>query len=165
MKIKHLHLWPQTIAQVRKIQEQFCDRIIAVARLEKVTLVAGVDSGFEQRGYITRAAVALLSFPKLELIEHHVDHSPTKFPYVPGYLSFREVPAAIKVLRKLSIPPDLILCDGQGLAHPKRFGLASHLGLIADIPTMESRNPVYLALTKKLARSREVGRLCSTRMK
>lgn len=136
MKIKNLHAWPKTVAEAKQIQEQFRGHIITAAQIGKVARVAGVDIGFEQRGSITRAAVAVLNFPQLEMIEKHIYRCPTRFPYVPGYLSFREIPAVLQVLGKLQLTPDLILCDGQGLAHPRRFGLACHLGLILDIPTI-----------------------------
>lgn len=111
-------------------------RVIREDRLGRVRQVAGVDVGFEDRGETTRAAVAVLDFPSLEPLDQRICRCPTRFPYVPGYLSFREVPAVLNALEKLPSLPDLILCDGQGLAHPRRFGLACHLGVLADIPTI-----------------------------
>jgi deoxyribonuclease V len=101
-----------------------------------VRSVAGVDCAFKQRGHVTRAAVAVLSFPGLELQEYAVAERPTDFPYVPGLLSFREVPTVMAALKKLSQPPDLLLCDGQGYAHPRRFGIACHLGVLTGIPSI-----------------------------
>lgn len=92
--------------------------------------------GFEKRGTITRAAVVVLGFPGLAPVEQAMARQPTRFPYVPGYLSFREAPAVLAALKQLRQPPDLLLCDGQGLAHPRRFGLACHLGLLLDIPSI-----------------------------
>ncbi len=77
-----------------------------------------------------------MSFPELELIETAIASIPTAFPYVPGYLSFREVPAILAAFPQLNLTPELILCDGQGLAHPRRFGLACHLGVLLDLPTI-----------------------------
>jgi len=98
--------------------------------------VAGVDVGFESNGQITRAAVAVLSFPDLAVIEHAIARDATRFPYVPGLLSFREAPAVLEALSKLSSRPDVLLCDGQGLAHPRRFGLACHLGVVTDLASV-----------------------------
>ncbi len=95
-----------------------------------------MDIGFENDGATTRAAVALLRFPELTLHEYAISRRPTTFPYVPGLLSFREVPAALDALAKLAETPDLLLCDGQGYAHPRRFGLACHLGLLSGLPAI-----------------------------
>ncbi len=105
-------------------------------RLGPVRRVAGVDVGFEAEGTVTRAAVAVLSFPELELLETAIARRPTTFPYVPGLLAFRELPAVLMALEQLRQPPDLLLCDGQGIAHPRRLGIASHLGLLVDIPAI-----------------------------
>jgi deoxyribonuclease V len=104
--------------------------------LAPVRTVAGVDVGFEEQGRITRAAIAVLRFPSLEPLEEAVAKRPTCFPYVPGLLSFREIPAVLDAFADLSIRPDLILCDGQGYAHPRRFGLACHLGVVTDLPSI-----------------------------
>jgi deoxyribonuclease V len=85
---------------------------------------------------MTRAAIAVLRFPSLESVEDAIAKRPTRFPYIPGLLSFREIPAVLDALAHLSIRPDLLLCDGQGYAHPRRFGLACHLGVVTDLPTI-----------------------------
>jgi deoxyribonuclease V len=136
MQISPLHPWPTTIEEARQIQQTFRSRVITSASLRTVHHVAGIDIGFENQGKTTRAAIAVLSFPGLTLVEQQVVRDKTRFPYVPGYLSFREVPAALKAFAKLRIIPDLLLCDGQGLAHPRRFGLACHLGLWTGLPSI-----------------------------
>jgi len=136
MKIKALHEWELTPRQAVELQDKLKDTIITRDDIADVNRVAGVDVGFEEGGKITRAAVAVLEYPSLVLIEHAVARMPTRFPYVPGLLSFREGPALLKALQKLKIAPDLILCDGQGYAHPRNFGIACHLGLLLDIPTI-----------------------------
>jgi len=128
--------WPRTVAAARAVQERLRGRVITTDKLGKLRLVAGIDVGFEDNGAVTRAAVVVLTFPGLELHEQAVVRRRTCFPYVPGYLSFREVPAALAALAKLRTRPDLVLCDGQGLAHPRRFGLACHLGVLTGLPTI-----------------------------
>lgn len=132
----HTHRWPKTVAAARSIQERLRHEVVKKDILAKPQLVAGVDVGFEQGGTVTRAAVAVLNFPDLTLREHAIARRKTRFPYIPGYLSFREAPAVLAALKKLRKKPDLLLCDGQGLAHPRRFGLACHLGVLADIPSI-----------------------------
>jgi deoxyribonuclease V len=118
------------------LQERLRQRVVTRDAIGRVRYVAGIDVGFEDDGATTRAAVAVLSFPALQPVDSAVVRTPTRFPYVPGLLSFREAPAVLLALRRLEIVPDLILYDGQGLAHPRRFGIASHLGVITDTPTI-----------------------------
>lgn len=99
-------------------------------------LIAGADVGFEEKGSVTRAAMVVMRWPSLAIVEYHIARIPTEFPYIPGLLSFREYPALLAVWEKLQHKPDLIMVDGQGIAHPRRFGVASHLGLLLDIPTI-----------------------------
>lgn len=137
MKISQRHPWPLTVDEAIKIQEKLKDEVITEDKLkEPVQYVAGVDMGFEADGTISRAAVAVLSFPDLQLQETSLARRPTTFPYIPGFLSFREIPAVLDALEKIKTIPDIILCDGQGIAHPRRFGIACHLGLIVDMPTI-----------------------------
>lgn len=128
--------WPRRVAEARRIQEQLHMKVITQDKFGKIRTVAGVDVGFEKNGTVTRAAVVVLDYPDLTWREEAVARRATRFPYVPGYLSFRGAPAALAALQKLQTRPDLLLCDGQGLAHPRRFGLACHLGLLADIPSI-----------------------------
>ena len=134
MQIKSLHTWPSSTSEAREIQEKFRSQVVRTSVVHDVSRVAGVDIGFENHGKVTRAAIVVLDFENLTLIEKQIVRAKTSFPYVPGYLSFREIPAALKGFEKLKNTPDLILCDGQGIAHPRRFGLACHLGLWTDIP-------------------------------
>lgn len=127
------HPWPRTVAEARRLQERLRAKVVARDRLATVCTVAGIDVGFERDGRVTRAAVVVLDFPSLAPREQAVARVPTRFPYVPGYLSFREIPAVLAAIAKLKTRPDLLLCDGQGLAHPRRFGLACHLGVLTGI--------------------------------
>ncbi|MDY6943959.1 MAG: deoxyribonuclease V [Pseudomonadota bacterium] len=128
--------WDYTPKQAVALQRSLASRVQRVDRLGEVHRVAGVDVGFPERGKLTRAAVAVLAFPSLELVDHSVVSVPTRFPYVPGLLSFREIPAILEALSGLASQPDLMLVDGQGIAHPRRLGIASHLGLELDCPTI-----------------------------
>lgn len=98
--------------------------------------IGGADVGFEQGGEITRAAIVLLSYPDLELVEYQIARIPTTMPYIPGFLSFREYPALLAAWEKLSRQPDLLFVDGHGISHPRRLGVASHFGLLVDVPTI-----------------------------
>lgn len=118
------------------MQRQLSQQVVQTDQLAEVSCVAGVDVGFEDGGKTTRAAVVVLDFPTLNVVETAVSHQPTLMPYIPGLLSFREIPAILEALSKLKIKPHLLLCDGQGIAHPRRLGLASHLGILADIPSI-----------------------------
>ena len=128
--------WPNDVASAKQVQLALRGQVETQNRFGKIHSVAGVDVGFEDQGRITRAAVVCLHYPELELAESAVARRKTDFPYIPGYLSFREVPALLQAIDQLQRRPDLILCDGQGLAHPRRFGIACHLGVLLDLPTI-----------------------------
>jgi deoxyribonuclease V len=130
------HSWEVTPEQARRIQAEGRAHVAAADWLGEVRRVAGIDVGFEDAGSVTRAAVAVLEFPTLRPLESALARRPTTFPYVPGLLSFREIPAVLEALGQLSTPPDLLLCDGQGYAHPRRFGLACHLGVLTGLPSI-----------------------------
>jgi deoxyribonuclease V len=130
------HSWKVTPKEAIAIQEQLRGAVVKEDGLGPIRYVAGVDVGFARNNSVTRAAVAVLSFPDLQLHEYAIALQPTSFPYVPGLLSFREAPAVLDAIEKLTARPDLLLCDGHGLAHPRRFGLACHVGLLADIPAI-----------------------------
>ncbi|MEC4806415.1 MAG: deoxyribonuclease V [Jaaginema sp. PMC 1079.18] len=137
-KLKHHLNQPlvTTVAEARQIQEELRSRVITTDSFETVNYVAGVDVGFKDNYKITQAAVAVLSYPDLNRVESAIATIPTTFPYIPGFLSFREIPALLAALDKLDTIPNLILCDGQGIAHPRRLGIAAHLGVILDMPTI-----------------------------
>lgn len=130
------HAWQLTPAEAVVLQNALRQRVERVDRLSLIRHVAGVDVGFEEGGGVARAAVAVLAFPDLERVATAVARCPAEFPYVPGLLAFRELPAILAALARLNTAPDLILCDGQGIAHPRRFGIASHLGVLLDVPTI-----------------------------
>lgn len=123
---------------LRDEQRILADRIELQDPSDRFTpaLIAGVDVGFEQGGDVTRAAVAVLRYPSLELVEYQIARIPTVMPYIPGFLSFRELPALLQAWQQISSRPDLVLVDGQGIAHPRRLGVASHFGLMINVPTI-----------------------------
>lgn len=136
-----LHDWSLSPAEAIALQKRLAGRVAREDRLGEVRRIAGVDIGFEQGGAITRAAAVVLSWPPrapgdFEVVEQVVHREPTRMPYIPGLLSFREVPAALGAFQRLSRRPDLVMVDGQGIAHPRRLGVASHLGLWLDLPTI-----------------------------
>lgn len=133
---RKLRDWPTDVAAARAVQERMRDTVIVKDRLGGVRRVAGIDVGFEDGGCTTRAAVVVLDFPGLEFSDQAISRGPTRFPYVPGYLSFRESPQVLEALDLLETQPDLLLCDAHGLAHPRRFGLACHLGVVTDLPSI-----------------------------
>lgn len=130
------HPWHLTPAEAIALQKALAAQVITRDQFGPINFVAGVDVGFEAQNTITRAAVAVLSFPSLQLVDYAIARRPTEFPYIPGLLSFREIPAVLDALNQLRQLPEIILCDGQGIAHPRRFGIACHLGVITGLPTI-----------------------------
>jgi deoxyribonuclease V len=131
-----LHRWDLTPKEAVALQKELAARVVRADEVGKVRRVAGVDVGFEDSGRVTRAAVAVLDYPGFAVAERVVVREPTRFPYIPGLLSFREAPAVLAAFGRLRTPPDLVLYDGQGVAHPRRFGIASHVGVLLDVPTI-----------------------------
>ena len=136
MGARRLHGWDLTPKEAIALQTALHGRVVRKDQIGTVRRVAGVDVGFEQAGRVTRAAIAVLEYPGLALLEQVVARVATTFPYVPGLLSFREAPAVLAAFEKVRLAPDLILYDGQGIAHPRRFGIASHVGLLLDCPSI-----------------------------
>ena len=130
------HSWNVTPKQAIQIQKKLAPKIIKRGSPQHVQFIAGCDIAYDSKTKRAFAAVLVFSWPKFELAETSVAVQPVRFPYVPGLLSFREVPALLKSIRKLKLKPDLFMVDGQGIAHPRRIGLASHLGLLLGKPTI-----------------------------
>lgn len=134
--MKPLHSWDLTPKEAVQLQKRLRSRIHTDLPLPAPEKITGVDVGYSRPLGLSVATVAVLAFPSLELVESAVATTPTPFPYVPGLLSFRELPPILKALDRLSEPPEMILVDGHGRAHPRRFGIACHLGLWLGIPTI-----------------------------
>lgn len=128
--------WPTTIDEAVRVQEELRRQVLIADDVGELRTVAGVDAGFEDEGATVRAAVVVLSFPELVPVEHSLARGPVRFPYVPGFLSFREAPVILEALGQLRAAPDLLVCDGQGIAHPRRLGIASHLGVVSGLPAI-----------------------------
>lgn len=136
MMTSALHEWNLAPRDGVALQRELAQRVEREDRIDPVKYIAGVDIGFEQSGEITRAAVVVLDWPSLEVVEQLVHREPTRMPYIPGLLSFRELPAALGAFARLEHDVQLVMADGHGIAHPRRLGVASHLGLWLDVPTI-----------------------------
>ncbi|TBV69499.1 deoxyribonuclease V [Pseudoxanthomonas winnipegensis] len=129
--------WDGSIAGARALQERLAARVVLEDRVPAAPrTIAGFDVGFEDEGHTTRAAAVLLEGTSLQLIASTVQRVPTSMPYVPGLLSFRELPALVQALEFLPQVPDLVVVDGQGIAHPRRLGIAAHFGVVTGLPTL-----------------------------
>jgi deoxyribonuclease V len=160
MRLSVKHKWDVTTAEARRIQEELRERWEAKDRFGTIRTVAGLDAAFVLKGSqafrkpsrwnITReanraiGAVVVFSYPEMRELERACAEVPLEFPYVPGFLSFREIPALLAALGKLRRMPDLLFCDGQGYAHPRRMGLASHLGIVLDVPSIGCAKSVLI---------------------
>ncbi|MDQ6642899.1 MAG: deoxyribonuclease V [Chloroflexota bacterium] len=133
-----LHEWNLQPEAAAALQRILAAKIIRTDQLvrDPAQLVAGVDMAINEETNKARAAVVLLTYPEMEVIERHVYEEPIRMPYIPGLLSFREIPCILGAFAQLNQQPDLVMVDGQGIAHPRYLGIASHLGLWLDLPTI-----------------------------
>jgi deoxyribonuclease V len=131
-----LHPWAVDYASARAIQDRLRTRIIRRGAAKNVRLIAGADVSYDKSGNRFYAAVVVMEYPQLSVVETVTSCGVATFPYIPGMLTFREGPIVLDAFRKLRRAPDLVIFDGQGVAHPRGFGLASHLGLLLDLPSI-----------------------------
>jgi len=135
-KINSLHSWEVQPVKARQIQEQLRSQVKICPLPTNIRSVAGIDVSYNRGSDILFAAVVVLAFPDLKVIEIATASQRIEFPYIPGLLSFREGPVVLAAWEKLEVEPNVVIFDGHGLAHPRRFGLATHLGLILDKPAI-----------------------------
>jgi deoxyribonuclease V len=136
MKIVARHGWRVSTAQAIEIQAELAGEVCQVGSIKSPRLIGGVDISVNRWAGTGMGAAVVLSYPGLEIVETKVVSDRIEFPYVPGLLSFREAPLILAALERITATPDLIMVDGQGMAHPRRMGLASHLGLFLGVPTI-----------------------------
>lgn len=136
MELRAMHSWNLSEEEAVQLQQELARQVIAEDGLADIQYVAGVDVAYSKHSDKLIAAVVILDAKSLKVAESVVVEDHVQFPYIPGLFSFRELPPVIQAFQQIKTPPQLIVCDGQGLAHPRRFGLASHLGLLLDMPTI-----------------------------
>jgi len=136
VRIKELHSWQVSIDEAKDIQRKLAAQVSRTSEVKTPRFIAGVDISAPKASGMATGAVVVLGYPELEPVETQVVNGKLDFPYVPGLLSFRESSLTLVAFQQLTVTPDLVLVDGQGIAHPRRMGLASHLGLFLDTPTI-----------------------------
>jgi deoxyribonuclease V len=152
MKIHELHPWDLAPADAVALQRELAGRVDTRSPLTRCRLVAGVDVSYARFSDRFFAGVVVLELPDLNVAERVGAVRETRFPYIPGLLSFREAPALLEAFAKLKSEPDAVMVDGQGLAHPRRFGIACHLGLWLDKPCLGCAKSLLTGRHKELGR-------------
>lgn len=151
MEFRHLHPWHVSYQKALEIQESLRTNLACTKLTEAIRYVAGADVASSKRIRKVWAGVVVMTYPDLEPVDRAWVAGTPRFPYIPGLLSFRELPFVLRALKKIRTVPHVILCDGQGIAHPRRMGLASHLGLLTGVPT------IGCAKTRLIGEFREIG--------
>lgn len=135
MKILRLHPWNVTPQQARSIQNELSKKVVPTWDGRNIRSIAAADVSFPDPK-MALAAIVVVSFPDIRIIETAVRTEKCTFPYIPGLLAFREIPVLVSALEMLKVEPNLLICDAQGLAHPRKMGLATHIGILADVPSI-----------------------------
>ena len=146
-----LHEWEVSSALAREIQLSLAKRVVTENGVINPRLIAGIDISSPDAQGVARGAVVVLSYPELSIVEIEIAQGKITLPYIPGLLSFRESPLILDACEKLSNIPDLVLIDGQGIAHPRRLGLASHVGLCLGLPTIGCAKSILCGQHQPLA--------------
>ena len=151
---EQLHDWKVSPREAVELQKSLRERVRLVPLAKKVRTIAGADISFNKFETTVYAGLVVLRLPSLEVVEEVGVVSETKFPYVPGLLSFRETPSVLEAWAKLKAEPDAVMFDGQGIAHPRRVGIASHVGLLIDRPTLGCAKSVLVGKYEEPDRER-----------
>ena len=159
MKVLRLNAWDVDYAEALAIQERLRRQIVRRGKPRNVRLVAGADVSYDKKSGRFYAAVVVMTFPELRIVEEACATGVAKFPYIPGLLTFREGPILLRAFEKLQTTPDLVIFDGQGVAHPRGVGLAAHMGLLVDVPS------IGCAKTRLCGEHGEVARAVGSRTK
>ena len=136
MQVRRLHSWQISPKEAIAIQSSLASQVIRTGHLKDVRLIAGADISTQKDSIQAYAGVVVMTYPELEVVEERGVVFELSFPYVPGLLAFREAPPLLKVFEEIRHEPDLVLFDGQGIAHPRGLGIASHMGLLLDKPSI-----------------------------
>jgi deoxyribonuclease V len=134
--MKPLHTWNVSIEGAIRIQEELRNRIVLKKTFAEVMMIGGGDVAYSKSKDLLFGTIVVLSFPEMEMVDMATASGKIPFPYIPGLFSFREGPILIKTFQKLRVKPDVMIYDGQGIAHPRGVGLASHLGIWFDLPSI-----------------------------
>ncbi|MFG1791465.1 endonuclease V [Nocardia sp. NPDC049149] len=134
--------WPTTPDEAMAIQDELRPKVETTTRAQEFRTIAGLDCAYADTGAVAAAAVVVRA-QTLETVDSAVAHGFSEFPYYPGLLAFRELPTTMQVLERLRTAPDLLVCDAQGLAHPRRLGLACHIGVLTGVPTIGVAKSVW----------------------
>lgn len=130
------HKWDLSEMEAIKLQKELSLQVTKEDQFPEINYVAGIDVAYSEQSDLLIAAIVILEAISLNIVESVVVEDSVQFPYIPGLFSFRELPPIVKAFEQIKTSPQLIVCDGQGIAHPRRFGLASHLGVIFDVPAI-----------------------------
>ena len=174
MRQVYFHSWDCTFEEARDLQVKLARSLELTFPGGPLRFVAGADVSFNRFSPILYAGIVVLRFPDLHLVEESWSVTTTSFPYVPGYLSFREAPAVLSVFEQLKTVPDVMILDGQGIAHPRGLGLAAHVGLLLNLPTVGCAKSILVgehapvddakgSTTPLIFKGREVGQVLRTR--
>jgi deoxyribonuclease V len=160
MFIKSHHSWELNFSQAIELQKELSKKVVLKDKLKNVRKIAGVDVKFIKELNKLICAVLIFTYPSLEIIEEKYWEAEPHFPYIPGLLSFREGPVVEKCFEKIENIPDLVFFDGHGYSHPRRAGLASHMGIILDLPSVGCAKKKLCGNYNESSLQKEKGNFC-----